>query len=755
MEGDLHALLPEAQSPSDEAWRECCALLCLNPEEHKNALKRSVKIPGTDNLFVKPSQLWTAYWMLSSRTHRDLCGGVLADVMGTGKTYICLLVCILRAYIGYNRAEVEREWQQREHEGKKAGGSAAAPKQHLPHMRADGQANTPCPCGNAMGIECYANPGGITRRLADGFARGVSLVQVPATVLDNWVKQIKKCRLQPKYFEPVVFTGKMAKEDTAMVPAPRLKQKLQVDVRPITGADDLFPADWEPSVYETAYHYTPSVAKDAYPERFIFLVGHMPQRLVDFFQVPVPQKRKAGAGTSRERKTVYGCPVGIQFVDEFHKAKNSVLTLAQHHKHMRHGGQHFDFWAITGTPMPSHITDLESVTDIVQRLPDWDQPESRHHGSRVSSLQALQTAYDRSMAEDGTPEQVAEFRRRAAQFFGNGLIKRHTEQSTIFGQPIFNLQNVAPKTVVHKTPEAQRDDVKRVAAAVGARVRETLGATPETPASTINWDQAVRSCALFGHMTNLQVLGMFPNAAPLMLADPPVLDFSIMGIRAELTKTASRDPADVPLFQQHLDTVIHESPRMATLLATLDGMEKDKQRRRLPAPEPTGPAGGVPPRKVDASLKKAVVLCPRLGEAVFVYLALRKLRPELHAVFLHADLKASERTAMVKNFDRLDVTAGSKVPRVMVGSFRDVGTGNDLLVASYQVLTGPLRLHSHQDQAFGRTNREGQTLRLHHQLLVTDDSPVDRLVMATQAGRRIVSDPFNMDEELQLEETEV
>ncbi|CAK7225955.1 hypothetical protein SBRCBS47491_006063 [Sporothrix bragantina] len=758
VEGDLHALLPEAQSPEAEAWKQCCQLLCIHPEDHKDAQVRSVKIPGTDNMWVKPSQLWTAYWMLTSRTDRGLCGGVLADVMGTGKTYVCLVVCLLRAFIGYNRAEVEREWQLRDHEAKKGTGSGGkiAPKQHHPRS-VSGTENIPCPCGNGMGIECYANPGGITRRIADSLSRGASLILAPQTVIDNWVKTVKHVRLQHKYFEPVVFGGKMTNEEVSMAPAPRLKQKLQMSVRPQlhVSSDGLFPQTWQPNVLDVVHEYQPGISKDAYPERFIFLATHMPEKLTEFFQLPVPVRRRAGAG-ARERKTVYGCPIGIQLVDEFHKAKDAVIALALQHKHLQSSNStdNFDFWAITGTPLPAKLTDLETVTDILQRLPQWDDEASPHHGSRVVALRELQVAYEKAVAEDGTPEQAADFRSRAERFFQGGIVKRHTESSMFFGQRIFNLQDVAPRVVVHKTPEPLRDDVSRVVARVAVNIRESM--TTDPASTSTNWEQAVRSSSLFNHMMDLEILATFPGAARLMLADPPVFDFGLAAIRAEIRKAEDRDVTKVALFQKHLNTVIEGSPHLQAILETIDEMGRDKQKRRaLPTPVAADASNKsvLSKKKLDLGVKKLVVLCPRMGEAVFVYLALRKLRPDVSPVFLHADLKLSERTALLQDFNRLDAPTPAGInhtARVLVGTFRDAGTGNDLTVANYQILTGPLRLRSQQDQAFGRTNREGQTLRLHHRLLVAEDSPVDRIIMVTQARRHISSDPFAMDEELEL-----
>ncbi|CAK7272283.1 hypothetical protein SEPCBS119000_005042 [Sporothrix epigloea] len=763
VEGDLHALLPEAQSPDADAWSLCCQLLCIDPKAHADVQARSIKIPGTDNMWVRPSQLWTAYWMLTSRTERDLCGGILADVMGTGKTYVCLVVCLLRGLISYNRAEVEREWELRDHEAKKGADSdsSVARKQHHPRMARGGD-NMPCPCGNAMGIECYGNPGGVTRRIADSLSRGASLILAPHTVLDNWVKTVKHVRLQHKYFEPVVFGGKLSSEDVAMVPAPRLKQKLQMSVspQPHVSGDGLFSQTWQPDVVDVVYEHKPSIAKDAYPERFIFLATHTSEKLIEFFQLPVPLRRKAGGG-ARERKTVYGCPIGIQLVDEFHKAKDQVTVLALQHKHIQSSSKSrrddFDFWAVTGTPLPAKLTDLEPVTDILQRLPQWDDSSSAHHGSRVAALRELQTAYERAVAADGTPQQAAEFRDRAERFFQGGMVKRHTESSLFFGQRIFNLQDVRPRVVVHKTPEPFRDSVSQVVARVAVELRESMTTDP----TGIHWAQAVRSSTLFNCMVDLEILATFPGAARLMVADPPVLDFRLAAIRAEIRKAKDRDVAKVGLYQKHCNTVIEGSPHLQAILQTIDEMGLDRQKRRvLPTPVAAVISSNsvLANRKLDLSVKKLVVLCPRMGEAVFVYLALRKLRPDVRPVFLHADLKLAERAALLQDFNRLDAPTPAGVnhrARVLVGTFRDAGTGNDLTVANYQILTGPLRLRSQQDQAFGRTNREGQTLRLHHRLLVTEDSPVDRIVMVTQAGRYISSDPFAMDEELELDPVEV
>jgi len=145
--------------------------------------------------------------------------------------------------------------------------------------------------------------------------------------------------------------------------------------------------------------------------------------------------------------------------------------------------------------------------------------------------------------------------------------------------------------------------------------------------------------------------------------------------------------------------------------------------------------------------KKMVIICPRLAEAVFVFLALQKYYPDLPSVFMHGDYKDSEKQAILASFQ----SHNEESPQIFVGSFKDGGTGLNLFAANYQIQMGSMRVKAHEEQSFGRTNREGQQLECRHYLLQTVDNPRDRIADAAHNGRFLVSDPWDMLQDVVLQ----
>ncbi len=197
------------------------------------------------------------------------------------------------------------------------------------------------------------------------------------------------------------------------------------------------------------------------------------------------------------QNVVYGCPVGVQLVDEFHRVRNptdQAVKLAKQHKHMR--PDNFDFWSITGTPMPTRIGDLKTTVDLVQRA-DWDDPDNPNHNSRVCDLEQLEKAHIRAVSVLGTPADVADFLDRAESFFGSGLVMRHTERCRFFGRRIFNLQDAKPGRIAHFTPDKFLPEVQ----AIADRVRDDIAIS-----TSEHWEQAVRSLPAYNKMRELEFL---------------------------------------------------------------------------------------------------------------------------------------------------------------------------------------------------------------------------------------------------------
>jgi hypothetical protein len=718
VEDDISILIPLTTQPTDREWAEACRFLLLNPDEHKAPTKRSIQMPWSE-IWLTPAQYWAAFWMITSRSARDMRGGLFADGMGIGKTHPSIANCMLRSLIQYNRAEVLREWDIRAAEARSG---RPSPKKHLP---ADAAGNTSCPCGNTMGIECYANPEGTTRRVAECMARGASLIMAGASTFDDWQKVLVNGRLNRKYYEPVAFAATVERE---VEPAPDLAKKLKADIR--SRSRDGFQAkDWKPTVRDADFKYEPSKEPARLPERYLILTTHNPIKFMATFS-EMPFHFIPKGSRKSEKRTMYGCPIGMQLVDEWHRVmKTQVFELAMDHLHMWR--DNFDFWAVSGTPTPNGtFLDLRPMLSILQQ-PEWDNPEHRHHYCRVSSVEALAEAYTRATSEDGTPEDVTAYRDMPGKLFASGLMTRRTETSKFFDKLVSDLEDVKPRRVTHMTPDIHLEAVQKIADVVKAQV--------ETEVEK-EWAMSISCIKTSNHLSDLSILSTFPGAAQVMREGR--LDFRAEKIVEKIKEAEDRDISKVAAFRDVIDDVTHASGKLGTILAMVGTMLDDKKRR---------PRKGKDGRDLKAgdshTRKKMVIISPRLAEAVFTCLALRERLPDVKIAFLHKDLKLSQRKAILEDFQ----SHREDSAQIFVSSFGDGGTGINLFAANYQILTGPMRLKTHEAQAFGRTNRRGQTLPCKHLVLVTEDNPVDRIVCATHARRRIVSDPFLLAEQLRIE----
>lgn len=720
MDGDLDSILPLAGSPTDSEWTMCCSFLGLDVEEHEDPIKKSINIPHT-NIFVTPRQYRTAFWMLSCRGDRGLCGGVLADVPGTGKTHTCIALVLLRALVAYNMAEVKKEWDTRAYEESKGKDRKS---REFKHKSRDTPAAERCPCGDEQGILCYANSLGATRNIGDTMARGVSLILAPSGVIEEWKKTFANSMMNRKFFEPCLIHTTPMRE---LACPPNFEKRFQVKAAP---RSDGFPKGYKPKVMDMDYTYTIETEQAKQPERFIIITTHSVEKLKEQFQFPV----MVTIGNKKERMSVYGLPVGCQLVDEFHKVRSMstpVVELAQEHKRIQRFNT--EFWSVSGTIMPkSSFTDLESTIAIVQRLP-WTQPGHRYHGSRLECVKDLEAAYFEAVSADkGSEAAVEAFKERTRQFF-DGWIIRHTMESRLFGQRITNITEMKAVKKTFTTPPEYLEHMQALANLVSAHIR--------TITQSGSYEQVVRSLRTYTELTPLQVASTFPGAASLILQGKIKVDSaSLRG----LIKKAKGDVANVPEFTDHLPAVTAGSAKLEALFDLFLKMEEDHQSR----PKPTD--GSPRNLRENRQMKKLVVITPTLGEAIFLYLGLEKRLASIKGakvVLLHADLLASEKQRMTADFQAL--TPGSA--KILVTPYEVGGTGLNLQTANYQVLTGPLRTKDYELQAFARTNREGNSLRLHHWLYLTDDNPADRLVVARQANRRVASDPFDMGATFEVE----
>lgn len=729
LDGDMDAILPVTDTPYPAEWDTCCSLLKLNPDEHKDPLVRSVTIPHT-GIALSPRQYRSAFWMLSSKEARDIEGGILADVPGTGKTYTCMAVVLLRALIAYNMAEVKREWEMRAYEDKKAAGGKRE-YQHFPRNYVSG-GNDTCPCGDKLGVVCYANPNSQTRLIGDCMNRGVSLIQVPSGVIEEWKKVMSEGKLNRKYFEPCVFHTSVPRD---LQPPPDFQKRFELKIAPFKKD---YPQKHVAGLYD--FSITHKIADDPSkaPERFVLLTTHAADKLTKAFE----HKATIVIGGKRQRVGIYGLPVACHMVDEFHAVRGMtgpVVEMARGHI-VKNG---CDFWSVTGTPLQFNLTDLESTVDLLQRIP-WQDKAHANFCKTVDSLQALHEAYGRAVAADACPAMVEEFNDMSRGFF-HGLIMRHTMDSRFFDKKITTIKEIkTDKVSLFCDDYAQyKDDIQEIANQVKEKIIELTGVGN-------GYEQVVRSLKTYHELAPLQMLSAFPAAAKAIKSGDLRCDqISLRKTIAAKENEDNRDPAKMPTFIALTSDIIQDSPLVDRIWYHFQNMELDRNCR--PSKDTAGNPLPWGPRD-DRKLKKMVIITPTLAEAIFIYLALRRRLAEAdnasRVALLHADMKSSAKQAMATDFQSLTPRSA----RILVTPFDVGGTGINLQTANYTILTGPLRTKELEKQAFARTNREGQYLRLHQWLFLDDDNPAHRLICARQAGRKVKGDPFDLAKELEVEE---
>ncbi|KAK7749676.1 hypothetical protein SLS53_000255 [Cytospora paraplurivora] len=337
------------------------------------------------------------------------------------------------------------------------------------------------------------------------------------------------------------------------------------------------------------------------------------------------------------------------------------------------------------------------------------------------------------------PQKERLFEEMLASTFRKVLVLRYRDTSKFFGMPISSIQDVEPTVISRKTPKALRK-------AVQSAIEDIQQVIPSGLPYANNFNASVHAKRA---LERLYFLSVFPGAAKLMREKGHLVDDE--SIKEMVKQIGDRSKVDTITFvAENWHIFAKDSPKLEYIVSDIDRMYGDRQLR--PHIDTSSPRpGGVPQRQIDRGLKKMVITTPTLGTAIFIYRALlhKKLGPEyVNPVLLHEYLLPSHKKKILEDWD--DLSAGKNHFRVLITTFAAGGTGTNLQAANYHILTNPLPLASQQFQTFRRTNRTGQALPVKQKLLVLEDSPVDRILMAHHANQQIMSDPYEVDAPMEL-----
>lgn len=400
---------------------------------------------------------------------------------------------------------------------------------------------------------------------------------------------------------------------------------------------------------------------------------------------------------------------GFVVVDEAHQIlrRGNSLTFRMASEFSENGA---DIWFVTATPF-SGCT-----------LADWIPPINLIAPSRAAAMQGLVRSYNIAKSSNDAID-ARTFRDQFRSVFDDRVVVRHFGTSTFLGKPISDVQDIPPRTISRDTPTKHRSAVQELANQIALK-------DPRLS------DPSQRGL--------LYLVSLFPAAAQLILDDPITFDMAAIRDFVRQVKNRLRIEESEPL-RRLADQIITDSPKMDYILEELNRMDQDKrERERIDARSSSKFGAGE-----DLQMKKMVIITPTVVSAVFLYLALIRHRKDV--VLIHNWVSSQEKEQVINNFMSLSAAKLVKHNRILIAPFAVAGTGVNLQVASYQILTSPLSDKAGQLQAFARTNRSGQRLRpLSHKILVLEDSPVDRIVLAAHASLDIASDPFQINEPLRI-----
>lgn len=698
---NLNMLLPVTKSPSMDQWKRCCRLIPdLNPEQLAlDPRQRSIRI-NHSMLMITPVQFYSAVQILQGGS------GFLSHDMGLGKTHTVLATAALKALIIASKKRCESDW------------ASQFASRHLVKNVAARGLTCPTQDRRPQDVVCYCVPDGMTRIIYDELERspGATLIHIPSTARATWLEAIVNANFKVHF--NFRFVSKSADVPTD------LRINLETTKKTLfrMGATEK-----TKTVHNTLdLDWTSRSGLDGLGS-YVFMVLHSDSDWYNTFQYkpsdlrPRPQPDCVFTGANG---TCYAAPIGLTFIDEAHlpglwRPTSAPMIMARCHNHIV-GGQ---TWFVTGTPFGNEGP--KSLTTAM-RLIDPDLADNR--------MPHLLELYEDAVHKR-TTRYIDDFTAEFQRVFSHNIVLRFMHQTRFLDRSISNIQVVQPTVISSRLSKLgfTRSHVQQLITKRQARLPTHLPYSDALDVSETT--REVRD--------ELYFLSLFPAAAKLIETGKITVHDRAMRQAIRALGDQRADVGSIPEVEQHWQEAVRDSPKARVLLQYLDRMDKDRRVRHLP--RSAYPRPGQRHAPPDPAWKKMVIVTPTVATAVYLYLYLSRtpsLRDRAHAVLYHQDLSQRAKSQLQDDF--------ASLARTMVGPFAAVGTGINLQAASYQVLTSPPRRADDLAQAFARTNRGGQTLPVDHAVLVLEDSPVDRVHMASLARRELVSDPYDVSAPVEL-----
>lgn len=705
----------------------------IDTKQHENT--RSINFRHTA-LCVSPVQFCRAMQIIFQDYMTGHAGGLLASEMGSGKSIIVLCSAVIRANLFQNKRVVEAEWEEAETRARSKKASSSQNAQRLEHLPRDAPKGRGLVCPTQRhrphACLCFCVPDGVTREYIPRLKPGATLIQVPSNAISGWIDILEAALFQrTSYNMTVLHNGPSL--SSRLQPGPdflggtRFNRWRMGAVMPkghpgglITRTEDLQWLTQPAPLLDTSKAMGPSMAMETYT---IFQT-HQSTRLRDLFSWHISDLSPAPQGCEFPPEGLYAFPVGLTFLDEGHKVlgQNSLpLQMVREHRSIHATPSETrlsDVWLVTGTPFGAQLKDLAAAVSLIS--PD-----------RADDATALQATYEAiAPAMINVPREM--FETLFNRVFQGQLVIRDDADTVFLGSRVSDTRRVRPQFISRNTPGSQMHHVRLLV---------------DTKVSRGPRDASFDTILKMKQNTELlYLLSMFPSAATLLL-ESPSLAFTDLDTRRMIRKKINTTGESLLGHKefQSLAEKLNRGPRSPKLQYILEEFER---MARDSTPRPQSKSGTSANVQLDLKLKKMVIITPTLFTALVSYVILARFHPRTGPLLFHEDLKQSQRQDVLRRFNSLHKREGPT--RCFIAPASVASEALNLQIANRLILTSPLIDIHQQNQALARVNRAGQCFDVELKILILEDSPIDRIVIANRAGVRLENDPFNVDESVNV-----
>ena len=671
---------------TEELWLECCEF--FEHDANKRSRKDTFYLRGfKEGTGLYNYQAFGAFF-LYKQALVGCDGGILADLMGLGKTLICLTVWLSNLWLHRAWKSVQRSW---------ASDDKRIRERHL--LKGNQDSGATCPSAPLFSISCPCVKRGISYKLAQILKPGPWLCLPPAANVEVWKTECNKW---------LDFDDEMLK----------LRLLIAYGSQYLTGMD-----------IESLKNDKKTWA--ARPEQASILVISSTQS----FEKRIEERVRHEQQISPRKKCWLNDAVtwGGIFHDEAHEAKKSTTIvnkylMKQGKKALNHHVHRPFFFAVTATPYERDPMDLAGHLQALE-TPSWNDPKSLFASCTMSKLTELSILHGRTISalEAGNCDGICleSYTTQLVNLMKRITLRRKGDDD-FFGERILNLPNMKVKLIKCCTKSGYQEAIAKLMQAAcdeEAAKRDKRNGNGEQKSRLVERPKARGQGFLHGKAFDVRLSAGFPAIASLRASYPK------WTLRAEDIDWDRLQGPDNP-YMAHLEELVNSSSKIDKLSNLLDNTLA-RSRTEM---------------ENGGEKEKALILTHSPALQAIIWLWLKEYRQDIKVINYHAKLNHQRRNKIIAGFcDELNskggwVNAEAHEADVLLSSSKIIRTGKNLQRANVVYAFDPEWMKKDQMQAFGRVHRSGQKKDTLLYLLYDPDNPIEQKIIARQRARGLVAD---------------